>query len=104
MRGLLWSYSIEAGGGQRIEIGPSEGKYNGQAKGRRYEVRVHGLLEPQSVKLAGHPLPEKRRDECGEGCDGWVWDEQSQVTTIRVNEPISVDEKITINLSGAGDL
>ena len=95
-------FTAEAGGGQRIEIGPSEGKYNGQAKSRRYEVRVHGLLKPQSVKLGGHPLLEKRREECGEGCAGWFWDEQSQVTTIRLTEPISVDEKVTIDLSGAG--
>jgi len=95
-------FTMEAGGGQRIEIGPSEGKFSGQAKGRRYEVIVHGLLKPQSVQLGGHPLLEKRQEECGGGCDGWVWSDTSQVTTIRVSELISVDEKVTINLSGAG--
>jgi hypothetical protein len=95
-------YSIGAGGGQSVEIGPTEGKYKGQGRTRRYEVRVHGLLAPQSVSVAGHPLPEKRRDECGGGCTGWTWDDQLQVTTIRLNEPASVNEKITISLNGAG--
>ena len=95
-------YRAEAGGEQRIEIGPTEGTYNGQPMSRGYEVRVHGLLKPQAVKLGDHLLPGKRQEECGGGCAGWTWDDQIQVTTIRLNEPASVNEKITISLSGAG--
>ena len=50
--GYAWTplvYTREDGGGQKIEIGPSEGKYRVRQKAGRYEVRVHGLLKPQSV-------------------------------------------------------
>jgi hypothetical protein len=105
--GYAWTplvYSPEAGGGQKIEIGPSEGKYQGQAKSRRYEVRVHGLLKPQSIDLGGKPLPEKRPEDCGGGCTGWTWDTMSQIATVRLADPISVVEKVAFNLRVAGNL
>jgi hypothetical protein len=94
--------TVGAGGEHGIEIGPSEGQYNGQAKSRRYEVRVYGLLKPESVKLNGRELREGRPEECGEGCGGWVWDEQKRVTTIRVTQAMPVNEKVTVSLEGAG--
>jgi hypothetical protein len=96
------AFTAGAGSEHRIEIGPSEGKYNGQAKSRRYEVRVHGLLKPHSVKVGGRVLREQRPDECGVGCGGWVWDEQTHITTIRATQAIPVGEKITVSLEGAG--
>jgi hypothetical protein len=103
--GYAWTpLALTAGsdGQNRIEIGPSEGQYNGQVKSRRYEVRVHGLLKPQSVKLNGRELTEGRAKECGEGCGGWVWDDQARVATIRVTDAIPVNKKVTLTLEGAG--
>jgi alpha-glucosidase (family GH31 glycosyl hydrolase) len=103
--GYAWTplgLSEEADGRQRLEIGPSDGQYNGQPKVRRYTVRVHGLLKPHAVLLNGRELPEARPAECGEGCGGWVWDDQTRVSTIRTTEATPVNKKTTITLEGAG--
>ena len=96
------SYIAEAGGVHRIEIGASKGEYNGQVKSRRYEVRVHGLLKPEDVKLGAQKLEEREARECGVGCGGWTWDSKARITTIRLTEPIRIGEKVTVRLEGAG--
>ena len=96
------SFTRGAGNEYKIEIGPSEGEYKGQAKDRRYEVRVHGLLKPESVSLDGRELREGRPDECGAGCGGWVWDERTRVTTLRLSQTTPVEKKLTVTLEGAG--
>jgi hypothetical protein len=95
-------YTPEAGGVNRIEIGPSKGQFKGQVTNRRYEVRVHGLLKPESVNVNGKKLEEREAKECGEGCGGWTWDSKARITTIRVTEPIQIGEKVTVSLEGAG--
>jgi hypothetical protein len=86
-------------GSYRIEIGPSGGQYEGQGQMRRYEARVHGLLKPQSVRVNGRKLAEKQREEGGEG---WIWDKDLAVTTIKLPEPISIRQKVTLTSEGAG--
>ena len=103
--GYAWTpltFATGMGNQPRIEIGPSEGQYNGQPKARRYTLRVHGLLKPQAVKLNGREIAEARAGECGEGCGGWVWDDQARVTTIRLTEATPVNRKTSISLEGAG--
>jgi alpha-glucosidase (family GH31 glycosyl hydrolase) len=95
-------YTPEAGGVNRIEIGPSKGQFKGQVTNRRYEVRVHGLLKPESVNVNGKKLEEREAKECGVGCGGWNWDSKARITTIRVTEPIQIGEKVTVSLKGAG--
>lgn len=89
-------------GETRVEIGPNEGRYNGQLRSRRYEVRVHGLLKPTIVRVNGRELREARAQECGEGCGGWVWDDQGRVSTVRITDAMPVNEKLTITLNNAG--
>ena len=96
------SYTAEAGGTHRIEIGPTKGEYNGQVTSRRYEVRVHGLLKPEEVRVGAQRLEEREAKECGPGCGGWTWDSKARITTIRLTEPIRIAEKVTVKLEGAG--
>ena len=96
------SYTPEAGGTHQIEIGPGQGQYQGQLASRRYEVRVHGLLKPEGVKVNGQALQERQAKECGAGCGGWTWDSSARIATIRLTEPIRVGEKTTIMLEGSG--
>jgi hypothetical protein len=84
-----------------IETGPGSGRYDGQPKNRRYEVRVHGLLKPGSVEVNGRKLEENQSEEGGQG---WNWDKERMVTTIRLTEPVPVQQKVTVTLEGAGTL
>jgi alpha-glucosidase (family GH31 glycosyl hydrolase) len=84
-----------------IEAGPGSGRYDGQPKNRRYEVRVHGLLKPGSVEANGRKLEEKQPEEGGQG---WNWDKERMVTTIRQTEPVPVQHKVVVRLEGAGTL
>jgi len=96
------TYSPEAGGTHRIEIGPSTGRYSGQLQSRSYLVRVHGLLKPETILVNGRTLPGKQPGRCGEGCEGWSWDKEARVTTIRLTEPTPVSGKLTLVLENAG--
>ena len=81
--------------------GPGHGRYDGQPKNRRYEVRVHGLLKPGFVEADGRKLEEKQPEEGGQG---WNWDKERMVTTIRLTEPVPVQQKVVARLEGAGTL
>jgi alpha-glucosidase (family GH31 glycosyl hydrolase) len=96
------SYIPNAGGSHKIEIGPGKGQYTGQVTSRRYEVRVHGLLKPDAVKVNGQGLEERQAKECGAGCGGWTWDSSARITAIRLTEPIRVGDKTAIVLEGSG--
>jgi hypothetical protein len=96
------TFTPDSEGEYKVEIGPSRGEYQGEEKSRRYEVRLHGLLKPERVRLNGHELGERRADECEEGCGGWTWDREKEITTIRLVEARPVGEKVVLTLEGAG--
>ena len=66
---------------------------------RRYTIRLHGLLCPESVTVNGRKLAKS--DASGQG-EGWTWDGQSRVTTIRLAKPISTTSETTVLVQGAG--
>ncbi len=86
-------------GDHTITIGPAKGSYAGQLKSRRYEVCVHGLLEPGAVTLNGRRLPNLAPGDWG---GGWIWDPQTRSTTIRTTEPLPIDQPVTISVENAG--
>jgi alpha-glucosidase (family GH31 glycosyl hydrolase) len=96
------AYTPDLGGSHKIEIGPSRGRFKGQMTSRRYEVRVHGLLKPETVKAGSRELEEREAQDCGAGCEGWNWDSRSRTTTIRLAKPIGIGEKVTVSLERAG--
>ena len=97
------SYSPGSVAGEHgIEISRSQGEYRGQEQSRRYEIKVHGLLKPEVVKLDGQPLAEKRPSDCGTGCGGWTWDEHARVTAIHVAEAQPISQTLRVTLEGAG--
>ena len=88
-------------GVNKLEIGPVEGGYAGQLASRRYEVRVHGLLKPNGVKVNGKKLAEIRSDDWS---GGWMWDSEARVTVVRVAESMPVDKQVVVTLEGSGSL
>jgi hypothetical protein len=82
-----------------LRVGPAEGRFEGQLKSRRYVVRVHGLLKPRAVQLAGKSLAELAEGACGEG---WSWDAGSRVASIFVTPALSTAEPVTVSVEGAG--
>ena len=65
----------------RLTVGPAKGKFRGQLQQRRYVVRVHGLLKPNSVAVKRRTTAGDRTGQCG---PGWTWDPKSRTTTIRL--------------------
>jgi alpha-glucosidase (family GH31 glycosyl hydrolase) len=82
-----------------ITVGPVEGSYAGQLKARRYEIRVHGLLQPQAVLVNGRELERKEPAAWG---DGWSWDAKTRVATIRPAESQPVTRRMIVTLKNAG--
>jgi hypothetical protein len=81
-------------------IGAAEGSYRGKPGERAYEIRIHGLLKPASVKLRTRELPEKTQLEGG---SGWLWDHTTGVITVQLVEPIPVKETAIVTVENAGD-
>jgi hypothetical protein len=96
------TYESQPNGIHQINIGPGEGEYRGQIKTRSYELRLHGLLKPGAVTLNSVKLVEKRLDLCGAGCQGWTWDRDAKVTTVRLSAPIDIQKKTTVALEASG--
>ncbi len=82
-----------------LKIGPTVGKYKGQPASRRYDIRIHGLLRPDAVKLNGKEMEERRPDDPRQG---WSWDAKTRITTIHLLEPLSTGKEAVITLDGAG--
>jgi hypothetical protein len=100
----MWTpltFTPEPGGSYTIEVGPGKGEYSGKPKDRRYSVRIHGLLKPGSVQVNGRKLEERPQEEGGQG---WQWDNEELVTTIRLTDPIPVQQKVEVTIEGAGTL
>lgn len=92
------SGAVQAGEHQ-LHIGLAEGSYAGQPQARRYEVRVHGLLKPAEVLVAGRSLREIRE---GDWSTGWYWDPNLRVTVVRIGEPTPATQSLQLRLAGAG--
>lgn len=91
--------ACESDGDYQIRIGAAEGRYPGQLEARRYVIRVHGLLIPESVAVNGAALSQLRDDDCG---TGWTWDRVSRVLTIWLRSPLPISERITISVANVG--
>lgn len=101
---LAWTpitFTPQPDGSSTIEIAPTDGSYAGQLKSRRYEVRVHGLLEPRSISLNGAKLARIEADAWG---GGWTWDARWRVATVRIAEPLPIGKKVVVKLDKAGSL
>jgi hypothetical protein len=95
-------YTPQDAGAHRLEIGPVQGQFRGQLKTRRYEIRWHGLLKPETVIVNGEKLEEKPAPDCGAGCGGWTWDNSTGVAEIRLVQPLPVGEKTVVEVQGTG--
>lgn len=82
-----------------VKIEPTQGKFKGQIKKRGYVIKIHGLLKPEAIKLAGTKLPEIGSDLCGEG---WNWDARKRVTTVKLARPISTATETLLRIENAG--
>ncbi|MHB0998381.1 MAG: glycoside hydrolase family 31 protein [Armatimonadota bacterium] len=82
-----------------LKIDPAQGKFQGQLKNRRYEIRLHGLLKPDSISLNGKKLDESdAADWLGE----WNWDAKTGVTTVRLRKALPTASQAVLTFSGAG--
>ena len=86
-------------GDYSITIGAAEGSFPTQLKKRRYEVRLYGLLHPDSIKLNGRTVDELDDTDCG---TGWRYDRDSGVTSITLAEPLDTNKKLVMSVNGAG--
>ena len=86
-------------GDYTIAVGPTKGSFVGQLKKRRYEIRLHGLLNPNSVKLNGTNLPKLDQTQYG---SGWRFDRKSGITSITLAEPLETNKGLVLSINGAG--
>jgi hypothetical protein len=91
--------AVNSMGDYTVIIGPTQGKFTGQPKSRRYEIRLHGLLKPESVKVNGATLPERKPDGSGKG---WTWDAKALITTLHLTKPTEINTKLTISIENVG--
>ncbi len=75
----------EGSGAVRVEIGPVQGRYDGQLPQRRYALRVLSRARPATVELDGRALPELAgRDAFGNAAEGWYFDLAERRGTVHV--------------------
>ncbi|MHB0998077.1 MAG: glycoside hydrolase family 31 protein [Armatimonadota bacterium] len=86
-------------GDYTIKIGAADGKYDGQPENRRYSIKLHGLLKPESITHNGNVLAQMQDDCSG---TGWKWDKQSKVLTIKLSDPLSVYASNDLLIKNAG--
>jgi hypothetical protein len=89
----------QGNGDYRLAIGPLTGSYTGKLETRRYVVRVHGLLKPESVAVNGRQLNELDSNAGGEG---WTWDGKQRATTVTLTRPLATAAENAILLKNAG--
>ncbi len=82
-----------------LTIGVPSSKFKGQVGKRRYIIKLHGLLCPDSVSVNGRKLAKLDADVQGER---WAWDAKSRITTIRLTKPITTKSETTVLVQGAG--
>jgi hypothetical protein len=73
-----------------LRIGPAKGTFKGQLAKRRYVVRVHGLLKPESVTVDGRKL------------SSWTWDPARRVTMITLSRPTLTSVEAVVGIERAG--
>ena len=86
-------------GDYTLTVSPSQGRFAGQLKQRRYVVQVHGLLKPNSVVVNAAQLREIQPDQCG---PGWVWSATKRTTIINLPAAIPTSKQAAVTLKGAG--
>jgi alpha-glucosidase (family GH31 glycosyl hydrolase) len=86
-------------GQHTITIGPTEGRYHGQSEGRKYKLRIHGLLKPSAVLVGSQIISEKQAFDSSEG---WNWNELDRVTTIDLPNSVPIQNQLLLTLRGAG--
>ena len=59
-------------GAQSLEIGPTEGRYQGQPETRSYELHLHLTTKPSSISANGQVL------------GGWTWDAKQAIATAQI--------------------
>ena len=95
---------FEAGDGGDLHVltvQPTTGAFTAQRPTRRYEIRVHGLLEPDAVTLGDQRLQRQTADLFD---TEWAWhhDAARALTTIRLLAPRSIRDVTRVALEGAG--
>lgn len=66
------------GGGVRIDVGASVGRFQGRQTARPYEFTVHSRTAPTAVTLDGRPLPRA----------GWRYDPSDRGGVVHVTTPV----------------
>jgi len=79
------TYSTKADGSHEMAIGPTKGSFSGQVLKRAYELVVHSVGRPHSVKVDGRVF------------DKWVFDAKRSTLIMKLPEQ-SVHDEITLNL------
>lgn len=86
-------------GDYALKIGPAAGEFNGKITSRRHEIRLHGLLKPDSVILNDRKL---NGSDSAEWLGDWNWDASARVTTVRLRDPLPTSKQIILAFRNAG--
>ncbi|MHB1457725.1 MAG: glycoside hydrolase family 31 protein [Armatimonadota bacterium] len=101
--GFAWTTinfeDAEKSGDYYVNIAAVKGKFKGQLSKRRYIIKIHGLLKPESISLNDRVIDELSTDDCK---TGWAWDKESRVTTIHLRMPLPVNKNTVISVKNAG--
>jgi alpha-glucosidase (family GH31 glycosyl hydrolase) len=68
----LLVHSAGHDGAQSLEIGPTEGRYQGQPETRSYELHLHLTTRPSSISANGQAI------------GGWTWDAKHAIATAQI--------------------
>jgi hypothetical protein len=79
----------------QMQIGPTDGKFQGQVERRSYDIELHNLPEPATITVDGHSIPRR-----ASGAPGWSWDRAKDVATIRLDAR-SIRSAINVTISSA---
>jgi alpha-glucosidase (family GH31 glycosyl hydrolase) len=68
----LLVHALGQDGSQSLEIGPTEGNYQGQLETRSYELRIHLIARPASITANGQRV------------DHWTWDPRRATALVQI--------------------
>lgn len=85
-------YENQAAGGVRVTVGPTEGRYTGQAAERRIVVQLPATTHPASVTVDGAKVPESVR-----AVPGFSYDPIKALTEIRLPKE-SIRRRVVVHV------
>lgn len=85
----------------RVEIGPTEGTFDGQPAQRGYELRIRDVLPPAQVLVDGKPI-SGGLESAGGPAAGWSYDGDTLTLVVRV-PPRDIRIATTVDVTLADD-